>query len=63
MRESQLDLITSAMTMRRSMRDLVLRVARSEVSPRILEQMREMVRADIAWQDQERLRDKGLSSG
>jgi hypothetical protein len=28
--------------------------------PRILEQMREIVRAEIARQDQQRLRDKGL---
>jgi hypothetical protein len=58
MRESQLDFIKGAMAMRGWMRDHFLRVARSEaVPPRILEQMREMVRADIA---QQRLRDKGL---
>jgi len=61
MREFQMNGIKSARAMRGSMRDYFLRVARSEaVPPRILEQMREMVRADIARQDQQRLRDKGL---
>jgi hypothetical protein len=61
MREHQMNFTERAMAMRGSMRDHFLRVARSGVvPPTILEQMREMVRADIAQQDQQRLRDKGL---
>jgi hypothetical protein len=61
MREHQMNFTERAMAMRSSMRDHFLRVARSGVvPPTILEQMREMVRADIAQQDQQRLRDKGL---
>ncbi len=61
MREHQMDFIESANSMRGSMRDYLLRVARSEVvSPSILEQLREIVRADITRQDQQRLWDKGL---
>ena len=59
-----MDFIKSAEAMRGSTRDHFLRVARSDaVPPSILERMREIVRADIAWEDQERLRDKGLLSG
>ena len=44
-----------------SMRAHFLHVAYSEAVPLgILKQMREMVRADIAQQDQQRLREKGL---
>ena len=49
MREHQMNFTERAMAMRGSMRDNFLRVARSgAVPPTILEQMREMVRADIA---------------
>jgi hypothetical protein len=60
MREFQRNGIKSARAMRGSMGEHFLRVARSEaVPPRILEQMRDVVRADIARLDQQRLRDKG----
>lgn len=61
-RDFQVDFIETANAMRnRSMRAHFLQVAQSQaVTPRLLEQMREMVRADIALQDQQRLRDKGL---
>jgi hypothetical protein len=52
MREHQMDFIKTAMAMRGSMREYFLRVARSgAVPPRILEQIRERVRADITRQD------------
>jgi hypothetical protein len=38
------------------------RAAREEVPPSILERMREIVRADISQQDEDRLRDKGLGA-
>ena len=60
MREFQMNGIKSAKAMRGSMREHFLRVARSEaVPPRILEQMREMVRANIARVDRQRLRNEG----
>ena len=61
-REHQASLIESAMTARGWMRTLWLRASQSEVSPAILERLREIVRADITQQDEDRLRDKGLEA-
>lgn len=56
LRESRLDDITSAHTMRNPwMRALYLQVARSEMSPEGLAHLLELVRADIYRQDQQRL--------
>lgn len=59
-REFQMDGIKTARAMRDPlMRAHFLQVAFSEaVSPGILERMRAMVRADIAQQDERRLREK-----
>ena len=55
-----MNLMTTAMTMRGWRRDLFLRAAGGKVPPSILERMREIVRADITQQDEDRLRDKAF---
>jgi hypothetical protein len=60
-RESQLDLIKSAMTVRGWRRHVLLRAAGAEVSPPILERMRAIVRAEITHDDEDRPHAKGRS--
>jgi hypothetical protein len=63
MREFQMNGIKSARAMRSPlMRAYFLQVASEAIPPRILEEMRERVRVEVARQDHQRLRDNTRSA-